>query len=185
MAGHSKWSNIKHKKSAEDKKRAKVFSRVSKLIRMAVKEGGSDDPEYNAQLRLALDKAKEANMPKDNIQRAIDRGMGRSASGAQLQESTYEGFGPGGVAMVIVASTDNANRTSSDLKNIMKSNGGSLGAPGSAMYMFKRTQKGGFKPTMTMDLPEADQEKLKNLIEELEENEDVDAVYTAAALQSE
>jgi YebC/PmpR family DNA-binding regulatory protein len=181
MAGHSKWANIKHRKGAQDAKRAKVFSKISKLIKAAVKEGGSGDPEMNPQLRVVLDKAKEANMPKDNIQRAIDRGLGKSASGAALQEKIYEGFGPQGIGMVIVASTDNEQRTGANVRYILNKAGGSLGGPNTVMYMFERTQSGDFQPTMPMELDDQQTiSKLQDIVEQLEEDDDVDEVYLAA-----
>ncbi len=184
MAGHSKWHNIKNKKGAEDAKRAQVFSQIGKMIRMAVKEGKSDKPEFNPALRTALEKAKQANMPKENIQRAIDRGMGRSASGAQIQEISYEGFGPGGVAIIAVALTDNPNRTSSDVKFAFSRAGGSLGSPGSATYLFKRDSTGNYVPTMTIPVSEPDRQKVQQLVAALRANEDIEDVYTAADLDS-
>jgi len=136
MSGHSKWSTIKHDKAKEDKKRGKLFSKLVKAIAVAVREGG-DDPEANPQLRLAIDKAKEANMPKKNIQRAIERGAGRGDEG-KLEEVFYEGFGPAKMAVLVKCITDNKNRTSSQLKSLFEQNGGGLGSPGSASYLFTR-----------------------------------------------
>ncbi len=185
MAGHSKWNNIKNRKGAEDAKRGKVFSQIGKMIRMAVREGKSDKPESNPALRTALEKARQANLPKENIQRAIDRGMGKSSSGAQIQEIAYEGFGPGGVAIIAVALTDNPNRTSSDVKFAFSRAGGSLGSPGSATYMFKRDNSGDYAPTMTIPVSEQDLQKIQQLVDTLRENEDIEDVYTAANLGSE
>lgn len=179
MAGHSKWNNIKHKKGATDAKRSKLFSQISKLIRSAVKEGKSGDPASNASLRLVMEKARAANMPKENIQRAIDRGLGKTSSGASLQETLYEGFGPNGVALMIAAVTDNPNRTSSDIKFILSRNGGSLGGPGSVSYQFTRSEDGSdYVPTMPMAIEdEATQKQVQNLIDLLRENDDVEDVY--------
>lgn len=186
MAGHSKWNNIKNKKGAEDKKRAAAFSQVSKLIRIAVKEGKSDNPDFNPTLRTALEKARQTNMPKENIQRAIDRGMGRSATGAQITEIAYEGFGPGGVAVIAVALTDNPNRTSADVKFAFSRAGGSLGSPGSAMYMFERDQSGGYTSTIPMTVEDESQLKqLRGLVDALRENEDIEDVFTAVELDEE
>lgn len=180
MAGHSKWSNIKHKKQAEDRKRAKIFSKLSRKIRAAVRESGSGDPEQNAALRPLLDKARDANMPKDNIQRAIDAGLGKGENGP-MKEIIYEGFGPNGIGMLIVALTDNKNRTTADLRNILNKAGGSLGAPGSVKYMFERDQEQGFTCTIPLEVNGEDhQRRLQRLIGELEDYEDVEEVYTAA-----
>jgi YebC/PmpR family DNA-binding regulatory protein len=138
MSGHSKWSTIKHAKAITDAKRGKVFSRVSKMISIAVKEGGNDNPEFNPSLRLAIDKAKEANMPKENVKRAIDKGAGR-IEGASYEELTYEGFAPGKVSMIVECVTDNRNRTNSEVKTLFDKNGGVLGSTGSVNYNFNRT----------------------------------------------
>jgi YebC/PmpR family DNA-binding regulatory protein len=181
MAGHSKWNNIKNRKGAADEKRAQVFAQHSKHIRIAVKEGKSDNPQFNPSLRLALDKARAANMPKDKIQRALDRGMGRGAAGATIQEVTYEAFGPGGVALLINAVTDNLNRTSSEIKFALSRNGGSMAGPGSAKYMFQRSADGqGYTTTMPMDISDEDGEALLTLIDTLQEHDDVEDVFTNA-----
>ncbi len=181
MAGHSKWNNIKNRKGAADEKRATVFAQLSKHIRIAVKEGKSDNPQFNPTLRLALDKARAANMPKDKIQKALDRGMGKGAAGATIQEVTYEAFGPGGVALMIHAITDNLNRTSSEVKFALSRNGGTMAGPGSAKYMFQRTADGhGYETTMPMDVSDEDGEALMTLIEALEEHDDVEEVFTNA-----
>lgn len=176
MAGHSKWNNIKQRKGAVDAKRAKIFAQLSKLIRVAVKEGKSDNPQFNPGLRVILDKARAANMPKENISRAIDRGMGRGPGGP-IQEIMYEGFGPHGVAVLVHAATNNPARTGADIRFIFSRNGGSLGGPGSAQYMFER--KGvEFTPMMPMELGEAETAEVETLIEELEGYDDVEEVVT-------
>jgi YebC/PmpR family DNA-binding regulatory protein len=178
MAGHSKWNNIKNRKGAADIKRGKLFSQISKEIRVAVKEGKSGDPNANPRLRLQVDKARAANMPKENIQRAIDRGLGKGKGGA-IQEIVYEGFGPNGVGLLIIGMTDNTQRTSSELRTIMYKAGGSLGGPGSAMYLFTR-QGDEYTPAIPMDITDPDiQEKLQNLIDMLRENDDVEDVFCA------
>ena len=134
MSGHSKWASIKHKKGAADAKRGKTFSKLSKAITVSVKEGGPD-LAMNFGLRLAIDKAKAANMPKDNIERAIERGKGGSSEGA-LASAVYEGMGPGGVAIVVEALTDNPNRTIGSLKTIFNKAGGNLDAK--VLWMFDR-----------------------------------------------
>lgn len=178
MAGHSKWANIKNRKGAQDAKRGKIFSQVSKLIKAAVKEGGSGDPQFNPGLRTALDKAKAANMPKDKIQKAIDRGLGKTASGASIQEVVYEGYGPNGVGVIAVAMTDNVQRTASDVKFIFSRNNASLGGPNSVMFMFERNQEGEYQPTMPIEVDQPTRDQVEKLVDELRENEDIEDVYT-------
>ena len=138
MSGHSKWSTIKHKKAALDAKRGKVWSKISRDITVAAKMGGGD-AESNPRLRLAMDKAKSANMPKDNIERAVKKGTG-DLEGMHYEECLYEGYGPGGVAVMCSALTDNRARTAPEIKKIFERSGGNLGAPNSVSWMF--TQKG-------------------------------------------
>ncbi|MDD5383234.1 MAG: YebC/PmpR family DNA-binding transcriptional regulator [Candidatus Margulisbacteria bacterium] len=135
MSGHSKWATIKHKKARTDAARGKVFTKIIKEITTAAKVGGGD-PEGNPRLRLAVDKAKEANMPNDNIKRAIDKGAG--GGGAAMEELAYEGYGPGGVAFMVEVMTDNRNRSAGEIRSIFEKGGGNLGATGSVAYMFKR-----------------------------------------------
>ena len=123
MSGHSKWSQIKHKKSLTDKKKGQIFSKLARFIQIAVKTGGSSDPDSNAQLRMAIDTARAANMPKENIDRAISKS---AQSKENLEEVTYEGYGPGGVAIVVEVATDNRNRTGQEMKNLFERGGGSL-----------------------------------------------------------
>ncbi|MFA5570963.1 MAG: YebC/PmpR family DNA-binding transcriptional regulator [Sphaerochaetaceae bacterium] len=135
MAGHSKWSSIKHKKGAADAKRGKIFSKIIKEITVSAKLGGSD-PESNPRLRTAMLKARTENMPKDNIERAIKKGSGES-DGAVFYELTYEGYAPGGVAIIIDTLTDNKNRTAGEVRSTLTKLGGSLGTTGSVSYMFQ------------------------------------------------
>lgn len=137
MSGHSKWASIKHKKGALDAKRGKIFTKLGNEIAVAAREGA--DPTMNFKLRLAVTKAKSANMPAANIERSIARGAG-TGDGAALEELTYEGYGPAGVAIMAKALTDNRNRTASDVKSSFSKYGGNLGGPGSVAYMFE--QKG-------------------------------------------
>lgn len=137
MSGHSKWHSIKHKKGAADAKRGKIFTKMAAEIAVAAQSGA--DPDMNFKLRLAIQKAKAANVPAANIDRAIARGAG-TGDGAKLEELTYEGYGPAGVAVLVKALTDNRNRTSSDVKAAFSKHGGSLGGQGSVAYMFE--QKG-------------------------------------------
>ena len=135
MSGHSKWSTIKHKKAASDSKRGQAFTKLTRAILVAAKEGGVD-PDLNFKLRLAIDKARQVNMPKVNIERALERVSGQT--GESWQELTYEGFGPNQVAMIVEAVTDNKNRSSSEIKQVFDKNGGVLGQPGSVAFMFKK-----------------------------------------------
>jgi YebC/PmpR family DNA-binding regulatory protein len=137
MSGHSKWSSIKHKKGAADAKRGKLFSKLARAIIVAARDGGGD-PEHNPTLATAIQKARDASMPKDNIQRAIDRGTGAGADGAAIESILYEGYGPGGVAILVEALTDNRNRASAEIRFAFSSNGGSLGEPGSVAYLFEK-----------------------------------------------
>lgn len=136
MAGHSKWANIKHRKGAQDKKRAKVFSKAAKLIIVAVKEAGPD-PDQNLRLKYAIENAKQVNMPRDTIQRAIKSASG-STDGDNFEEIVYEGYGPGGVAIMIEALTDNRNRTAPELRKIFEKGGGNLGSTGCVAHSFAR-----------------------------------------------
>ncbi len=133
MAGHSKWANIQHRKGAQDKKRAALFSRLSKEITIASKMGGPD-PDGNPRLRLAIQNARGQSMPKDNIKRAIDKGQG--GSGEDYEEIRYEGFGPGGVGIIVEASTDNRNRAAGEIRTAFSKNGGNLGETGSVSFGF-------------------------------------------------
>ena len=135
MAGHSKWANIKHRKARQDASRGKVWTKVIREITVAAK--GGPDPDDNPRLRLALDKANAANMPKDNIKRAIEKGSGTGETGA-LEEIIFEGYGPGGVAILVETMTDNRNRTVSDVRHAFSKFGGNLGTDGSVSYLFNK-----------------------------------------------
>ncbi len=137
MSGHSKWSTIKHKKAVNDAVRSGVFTKMANAIAIAVKKGGGvGDPDMNFSLRLAVDKARAVSMPKENIQRAIERGMDKGA-GAELAELVIEGFAPGGVSVVATIVTDSRNRSVSELRNLFEKHGGRMGEPGSVMYQFE------------------------------------------------
>ncbi|QEA58574.1 YebC/PmpR family DNA-binding transcriptional regulator [Leuconostoc koreense] len=239
MSGHSKWHNIQGRKNAQDAKRGKIFQKIAHDLYVAAKAGGAD-PDMNASLRLVVEKAKAANMPKENIQRALDKASG--ANGAKFEEVTYEGYGTAGVAVLVEASTDNINRTVSSVRNSFKHAGGALGTSGSVAFQFDRkgylaidrnafptldedtvledaleagaedvqtsddvfeiyTEPADFQivesaliesgyifeeaeVTMIaqnpMDISEEEREKLDKLVDELEDNEDVLAVYTTA-----
>ena len=136
MSGHSKWATIRHKKGAADAKRGKIFTKIIKEITVAARLGGGDE-ESNPRLRAAILKAKAANMPKDNITRGIKKGTGE-LEGVEYQELTYEGYGPGGAAVLVEALTDNKNRTAADVRSIFTKTNGNLGESGCVSYMFKR-----------------------------------------------
>lgn len=137
MSGHSKWSTIKRKKGAADAKKGKVFSKVSKIVTLAAQDGGGD-PNTNYKLKLAIDKARSENMPQDNIERAIKKGTGELDDGSQIENVTYEAYGPGGIAIMIETITDNKNRTVSELKKILSDHDGKLGGSGSVSFLFER-----------------------------------------------
>ena len=136
MAGHSKWSNIKHRKAGQDAKRAKVFTKIIRELTVAARDGGAN-PEDNPSLRGVIEKAKSAQMPKDTMERAIIRGAGGD-DGAQLISLTYEGYGPGGVAVIVETMTDNRNRTVAEVRHAFSKAGGSLGTDGSVSYLFEK-----------------------------------------------
>jgi YebC/PmpR family DNA-binding regulatory protein len=136
MAGHSKWSKIKRKKAANDRKRGKKFTKLIREITVAARDGGGD-PDFNPRLRLAIDTAKAEDMPQENIDRAVKRGTGE-LEGVDYEEATYEGYGPGGVALFIETLTDNMNRTVSDVRHVLEKHGGNLGQSGSVAWQFER-----------------------------------------------
>ena len=137
MAGHSKWAGIKHKKAIVDARRGKLFTKLARAITVAAKEGGGD-PEGNPALALAIQKARDASMPKDNIERAIAKGTGEGSDAEALEAVLYEGYGPGGVALLVDALTDNRNRTGSEVRHLFTKHGGNLGEPGSVAYLFDK-----------------------------------------------
>lgn len=175
MSGHSKWSTIKHKKGATDVKRGKIFSKLSRLISIAAKEGG--DPEMNPRLRMAIDNARKENMPKDNIERAIKKGSGE-IEGERMEEMTYEAYGPSGIAIIIEIITDNKNRTIAEIRHTLKQLGGKLAEGGSVIYLFDK-KKNGWIPKYPLEI--TDQkiiDQAEKLFEALEENDDVQEVYS-------
>jgi YebC/PmpR family DNA-binding regulatory protein len=177
MAGHSKWANIKHRKGAQDKKRAKQFTRAIKEITVAIKEGGSPDPETNPTLRNAIANAKGINMPKDTIQRAVKKASGADADNYELV--TFEGYGPNGIAIFVECRTDNTNRTVASVRSIFTKAGGSLGTNGSVEFLFDR--KGVFvleKENLEMDKEKLELELIEGGATEIEDNGDLFVVYT-------
>ena len=175
MSGHNKWSKIKHKKGATDAQRSKIFSKHSSLITMEVKKSGGDVTA--AGVLAAVERAKQDSMPKDVIERALAKGSGAGADA--MEEVMFEGYGPGGVALLIEAVTDNNNRTAPEIRHIFSKAGLELGAPGSAAWAFTKTD-GVYVPNTPMELDDETGEKLAEFIEKLEEQDDVTDVYTAA-----
>ena len=137
MSGHSKWASIKHKKKAVDAKRGALFTKLTRAITVAAREGGGD-PDGNPSLALAIQKARDASMPKDNIERAVAKGTGEGADAEALEDVLYEGYGPGGVALLVEAVTDNRNRTGSEVRHAFGKHNGNLGEPGSVAYLFDK-----------------------------------------------
>jgi YebC/PmpR family DNA-binding regulatory protein len=173
MSGHNKWSKIKHKKAATDAAKSKVFGKIVKLIASESKICGGD---VNAPgLRAAIEKAKAVNMPSDNIDRAVKKGQ--SADQTAMEVVQYEAYGPGGCGIIITGLTDNKNRTAQEIKHTLSKNSVELAAPGSASWMFENSQ-GEFTPTTTISLEGTDMEKLEKLVEAIEENDDVQEVFT-------
>lgn len=242
MAGHNKWSKIKRQKAQTDKRKSKIWARLSREVTLAAREGGGD-PAMNARLALAIEKAKSENMPKENIERAVERGTG-AIQGEDYEEVFYEGYAPGGIAVFVEALTDNTNRTVADLRHLFSKSGGSLGKSGSVGYLFDRKgiieiaangvdelqlfeivaeagaedlqheddvfvvtvpvdsydavesalRSAGIEtdesnlvriPTTTLQLPGNDTQKVVRLIEQLEDLQDVQAVFTTLELDGE
>ena len=153
MSGHSKWHSIRHKKAATDAAKGKVFTRHAKIIAVAAKNGG--DPDMNPLLRLAIENSKKDNMPNANIERAIKKGTGQDKNASEIMELTYEGYGPGGVAIIVEALTDNKNRSIANIKHIFAKNGGNLGEKGSVSWMFGR------KGVITVKIKEEQKEDME------------------------
>lgn len=177
MAGHNKWSQIKHKKAATDAKKSKIFSKLARAIAVEAKlSGGADSPG----LRTIVEKARKVNMPNENIERAIKKA---SEPSAQMEAIVYEAYGPGGAGLIITTLTDSRNRTAQEVKHILSKNGFALGGIGSVVWAFEKavTDEGiVYKPTTTVALSDSDLETLEKLIDELEENDDVQEVFTNA-----
>ncbi|NTV30679.1 YebC/PmpR family DNA-binding transcriptional regulator [candidate division WWE3 bacterium] len=173
MSGHSKWHKVKNEKALKDPKKSKNFTRLSKQIQIAARQGGPD-PSSNPTLRKAMEDAKASNLPKENIQRAINKGAGIGDEG-RLESVSLEGYGPGGVAIMVSGETDNRNRTIAEVRALFKEYGGSLGEPGSAAYVF-----GADPHNPTFKTPVEDEHslgQLASLIEELENHDDVMTVF--------
>jgi len=173
MSGHSHWATIKRQKEAADQQRGKIFSKLSRAIAIAARQGA--DPETNFKLRLAIEKAKEYNLPKENILRAIRRGSGRE-EGERWEEITFEGYGPEGIGVIVEAVTDNRNRTTAEIKNIFERGGGSLAGPGAVSYLFKKM---GLIAVKKGENPDEQILKIIDLgAEDVEEASDAIEVYT-------
>jgi len=173
MSGHSHWAGIKHRKGLNDAKRGKVFTKHGKLITIAARGGGN--PDTNFQLRLAIDRARLDNMPKENIERAIKRGTGE-LKGDELSEIVYEAFGPGGIMMIIKTLTDNRNRTVSEIKTILGKFDAKFGGPGSVMWNFD-SEDSELKPKNIFKVDEKTREQYKKLLEALDDQDDVQEIY--------
>jgi YebC/PmpR family DNA-binding regulatory protein len=178
MSGHSKWHSIKHKKAVVDARRGQHFTKLARAITVAAREGGGD-PEGNPSLALAIQKARDASMPKDNIERAIAKGTGESVDTDNIETVLYEGYGPGGVALLVEALTDNRNRTGADVRHAFNKHGGSLGEPGSVAYLFDKCG------VIVVDASRYDEDDLIVAIdagaEDIALDEDVYEVITAPA----
>src|SRR5262245_23056980 len=176
MSGHSKWHSIKHKKGALDAKRGKIFTKIIREMSIAARIGGGD-PGSNPRLRTAVDKAKSVNMPADNIKRAIQKGTGE-LEGSTYEEMTLEGFGPGGVAILVEGSTDNRNRTVSEIRHVFTKNGGNMGGAGTVSYMFKA------KGYISLSTSKTTEEKLMEIAldagaDDIQTSGDLFEVYTS------
>lgn len=177
MSGHSKWSQIKRQKSVTDAAKARVFARYARLISLEAKKAGGNLSAPS--LQSAISRARAANMPKDNIDRAISKGSSKDAG--ELEQVAYEFYGPGGVAIIVSALTDNKNRTTQEVKHLLSKNGYELGTPGSALWAFAKSPDGRFAPNEPlMDVAGADEEKLGQLLELFDEHEDVQEAFTNA-----
>jgi YebC/PmpR family DNA-binding regulatory protein len=176
MSGHNKWSKIKHKKAASDAERSKLFSKHSSLITMEARRSGGDLGSPG--LAAAIERAKKDAMPKENIDRAITKGAG--GTGATLEEVVFEAYGPGGVALIITAITDNNNRTNQEIKHTLSKRGYELGAPGSALWAFHKRPSGGYAPSNSLAINDETGEQLAELVEALSSHDEVQDIFTTA-----
>lgn len=174
MAGHSKWAKLKHSKGKTDAQKAKLFSKLVKIIGVELKKARGDKTAPG--VRAAVEKAQAANMPKDNIERALNKSEEK-----ELEQITYEAYGPGGCALIIDCLTDSRNRTNQELKHILGEHGGRVANPGAAMWAFSKTPEGAYAALSPIELSDEDAQKMANLSDALEEHDDVSEVYTSAA----
>ena len=175
MAGHSKWAKLKHTKGKTDAQKAKHFSKLVRFITIEIKRAKGDRTAPG--VRQAIEKARAANMPNDNIERALQKAEG----GAETEQVLYEAYGPGGCALIVEGYTDSRNRTSQELKHLLSLHGGTLANPGAAMWAFQKNSTGGLEPLSPIELSEVDMQKLADLVDILEEHDDINDVYTNAA----
>lgn len=176
MSGHSKWAQIKHQKAATDAKKSKVFGKLARAITIAARGLGAD-PAINAPLRVAIEKARGVNMPHDNIDRAIKKGVGGTGE-TTLQEFTYEAYGPGGVALIITGITDNNNRTSNEIKHSLSEHAGKWASPGSVLWAFEKNEgQWVAKPYGEIELSATDTSALYTLMEAIDDHDDVQEIY--------
>jgi YebC/PmpR family DNA-binding regulatory protein len=175
MAGHSKWAKLKHTKGKTDAQKAKLFSKLVRIIGVEMKKSKGD--RTSPGVRTAVEKAQAANMPKDNIERAL----AKSEGGAELEQVVYEAYGPGGCALIIEGYTDSRNRTSQELKHLLSLHGGSLATPGAAMWAFSKNAEGKLEPLSPIELSDEDAQKMAELADALEEHDDVSEIYSSAA----
>src|SRR3972149_7773819 len=174
MSGHNKWTQINHRKAAMDAKKSQIFSKLARLISLEAKKTKGDRGALS--LRAVIEKAKKVNMPIENIDRAIKKATELSSD---LEPTTYEAYGPGGVALIIETLTNNRNRTAPEIKHLLSENGGNLTAPGGVTWAFEKTNEG-WQPKNMIDWAEEDLEKLSKLVDILEDNQDVQEVFTNA-----
>jgi len=176
MSGHNKWSGIKHRKGAQDAKRANIFTKMGRLISIAAREGGGS-PDSNVKLKFAIEQARKFNMPKDNIEKAVKKGTGELKDGNDIEETLYEAYGPGQVAMLIKCATDNKNRTVSEVKSILTKSGGKMVPEGSVSFMFK--QVGNITVSLEeKDLDEVELEVIEAGAQDTVYSDDILTVYT-------
>lgn len=178
MSGHSKWSQIKHKKALTDARKSKEFAKIARQITIAAREKG-ESPETNSALRSVVEKARSFNMPSDNIERAIKRATSKDES--VLEKVLFEAYGPGGAAILISGITDNKNRTSQEVKHLLSEYGVKLASPGSAKFLFTKTEDG-WQAQITMEIDQNSKDALKKLFEALDERDDINDIYTNAEI---
>ncbi len=174
MAGHSKWAKLKHTKGKTDTQKSRLFSKLVKIIGSELKQAKGDKTAPG--VCAAIEKAKAANMPSDNIERALAK-----ADGKELEQVVYEAYGPGGCALIIEGYTDSRNRTSQELKHLLSEHGGSIATPGAAMWAFQKNAEGKLEPISPIELSDEDSQKMADLSDALEEHDDVSEIYTNAA----
>lgn len=179
MAGHNKWTQIKRQKGATDAKKSKLFGKLARLITLESKKAGGNASA--PALRAVIEKARGMNMPNENIERAIKRGTGNDAG--EMEKVLYEGYGPGGSAIIIEGLTDNKNRTSAEIKHLLSKHGANLAAQGAALWAFEKTADG-FVPNMSVPLSPDDSVSLEKLLDELENHDDIQEVFTNAEFAS-